>query len=415
VTRDGPPRRHWLLGAAAVLFTAGSAVAQVTYPELTVSGELLANGIFDPSVEYDGAGTTGWLAYSSVYGDVTPWGPHVETHLARSDDRGASWSFVQVVNPSTVGTLTLPGQADLDGVWNAEVASLVHDPDEPGREWKVFAHRIFRKSEDGFVGEQNVPSHSWIALRSASDPAGPWSAERALLSSGPLPPAPYDTVEVAINALDPSLADLLVYSEPGAFYRDGVLYLSLTGLTLDGPDRIVLLASDDHGDSWRFVSSPLSNADAPALGWESFDGSAIAAEGGRVFLLVSPGTPSLLHDGTLVLEFEDLAAGRLVREGGVPVLHKHVPLQPAFASERGAGQSDHHEHNTAGGLLMPQIKLPDFPRFFQIFETGERLVDAAPVPATGGVARWLTALGLLCAIRRCALAARSPGRAESAS
>jgi hypothetical protein len=397
--RAATPRRRWRLFAVALWLTAGPAAAQPSYPELTVSGEVLTNGIFDPSVEYDGAGTTGWLAYSSVYGNVTPWGPHVETHLARSDDRGASWSFVQVVNASTAGTLIRPGRENLDGVWNAEVASLVHDPDDPGHEWKVFAHRIFRKSEDGFTGEQNVPSHSWIALRSAPDPAGPWTAERALLSSGPLPPAPYNTVEVAINALDPSLADLLVYSEPGAFYRDGVLYLSLTGLTLDGADRIVLLASDDHGDSWRFVSSPLSNADAPPLGWESFDGSAIAAEEGRVFLLVTPGVPSLLHDGTLVLEFEDLAAGRLVREGGVPVVRKHVPLQHAFASERGAGQSDYHERNTAGGLLMPQINLPDFPRFFQIFETGERLVDAARVPVTDAVARWLAALALLWASR----------------
>jgi hypothetical protein len=404
-------RNPLLIGAAAIyaLLAAWPGPARSDYPELNISGDVVANGIYDPSVEYDSEGTTGWLAYSAVYGNVTPWGPHVATHIARSVDHGATWTFQQVVNPSTVATLILSDGSELQGVWNAEVATLVHDPDDPGREWKIFAHRIFRKSEDGFVGEQNVPAYSWIAMRSAADPAGAWSDEVALMSSGPLPPAPYDGVQIALNSLDPSLAGLLVYSEPGAFYRDGVLYLSLSGLDGNGSDRIVLFASDDHGASWRFVASPLSNADAPALGYEFFDGSSIAADAGRVFLLVSPGTASLMHDGTLVFEFEDLAAGRLVRTGGVPRVHKHIPLQPAFASERGAGQSTYHRNNTAGGLLMPQINLPAFPRFFQIFETGERLVDAVSVPALAGVARWFTAAALLLFVRRRHRAVRRAG------
>ena len=41
-----------------------------------------------------------------------------------------------------------------------------------------------------------------------------------------------------------------------------------------------------------------------------------------------------------------------------------------------------------------------------------RLLDATPVPARGGVARWLTALGLLSAIRHRAL---GQARAASAS
>ncbi len=217
---------------------------------LLVAGEINKNGIFDPSVEYDVSGAVGWLAYSSIYGTVLPWGANVETRLAKSLDAGASWSFVDVVNTSTPATLILPGMPDLEGVWNYETSSLVHDPDDPGAEWKLFSHRVFRKTEQNFVDEQNGASHSWISFKSAGDPAGPWSAEIALLSSGPLPPPPYDTVQVAVNDLDPSLTSV-VYSEPGAFYRAGVLYLSLSGLTVDGSDRIVLLASDDHGATWR--------------------------------------------------------------------------------------------------------------------------------------------------------------------
>ncbi len=219
-------------------------------------------------------------------------------------------------------------------------------------------------------------------MRTAPNPAGPWSPEIALLSSGPLPPAPYDTVQVAVNDLDPSLAPLLVYSEPGAFYADGVLYLSLTGLVLTGPDRIILLASDDHGATWRYVGTPLTQSDASALGFLSFDGSALASEAGRVYLLTAPESAGILHDGTLVLEFADLAAGALLRSNGVPVVSKYLPAIPGLPAERRGGQSDYAEESTTG-VLQPSLHLEDYPEFFQIFASGETLAAAQSVPAMG--------------------------------
>jgi hypothetical protein len=122
---------------------------------------------------------------------------------------------------------------------------------------------------------------------------------------------------------------------------------------------------------------------------------------GSIYLASQIIIGSIIHDmgsrNTLpACSSEDRKAARVEMEGAA-----------------GAGQSDYHEYNTDGGLLMPQIKLPDFPHFFQIFETGERLVDATPVPATGGVARWLTALALLRSIRRCH--DRRGGRTEGRS
>ncbi len=406
------------IALAFVLALAAPALATASPNQLAVAGESAENGIFDPSVEYAPGGAGGWLSYSAVYGGAQPWGPRVETHLAHSTDGGATWSFSGVALASTPGAVTLPGGSSVTGFWNAEVSSLVHDPGDPGREWKLFAHRIFRKDESPFTEEQNLPAYSWIALRTAPDPAGPWDEEVALLSSGPLPPAPWGSaVQGSINGLDPSLASLLVYSEPGTLARDGVLYLSLTGLTAAGADRIVLLASDDHGGSWRYVGTPLSSADAAPLGFLSFDGSALVEQAGRALLLVAPESPGVLHDGTLVLEFEDLAAGALVRSGGVPVVRHHFPALPGLPADRRGGQADYHEGNTAGGLLQPALQIGDLPELFQIYATGQPPIPAQAVPALPRGARRLSVPLLVAALAltaaRAVAAGRGPRRSSS--
>lgn len=368
--------RIGLIASALLLAVPAHAATKVT-----ITGDAPSNGIFDPSVEYAPGSGEGWLAYSAVFGGIQPFGPHVETHLARTTDSGATWTFDSVPNPSSSGVLDLGGGERIEGVWNHEVPSLVHDPGDPGAEWKLFSHRIFRKIEDPFTEEQNLPAYSWISYRSAPSPVGPWSADVALMSSGPLPPAPYDDVAIAVNDLDESLSEMLVYSEPGAFVRDGTIYLSLTGLTANGPDRIILLASHDHGSSWQYVATPLANDDASVLGFSSFDGSAIVSQAGRVFLLVTPESPGVLHDGTLAFEFESLAAGLLERDGGVPVVHLEIAAQPGLPVERRGGQADYHELNAAGGILHPALHVEQLPEMFQFVSTHLALVPPPPVPA----------------------------------
>lgn len=391
-----------LLALVAIFTLAGPTQAQPA--RVSVAGDAPLNGIFDPSVEFAPGASEGWLSYSSVFGTILPWGPHVETHLARTADSGASWTFDSVVNASFFDTIILTGGGTQDGVWNYEVSSLVHDPADSGAEWKLFAHRVFRKTENDFTGEQNLPAYSWIVLRTAPHPSGPWSEEVALLSSGIFPPAPYDDVQVAINALDPSLASLIVYSEPGAFAEGSTLYLSLTGLTASGSDRIVLLASDDHTATWRYVGTPLTNADATALGFLSFDGSAIVEHAGRVFLLATPESPGVLHDGTLVLPFDDLSAGSLERAGGVPVIEKHLPAIAGLPLERRGGQADFHAGAGAAGIFQPSLQLDDYPEFFQFFTTGEA-PSAPAVPA-------LSRVGIAALVLWIAIAARHRARAR---
>jgi len=381
---DGTAATRALLIALIVLAGVARADAQTT--PISVLGDSPSNGIFDPSVEYDPVSGRGWLAYSAVFGGFSPFGPNVETHIASSPDGGASWQLETVAAPSIPDQLVNFDGGLVDGFWNAEVPSLAYDPTDPGKEWKLFVHRIFRRAEDDFTQDQNLPGYSWIGMRTAATPSGPWSAERALLSSGPLPIAPYDQVEVAINELDPSLSELIVYSEPGAHVAGGTIYLSLTGLRVSGPDRIVLLASDDHGDSWRYVSTPLSPADIVALGYSEVDGTAIVSDAGRVFLLGTPGTDGSIHQGTFAIEFSSLETGLLARSGGIPKLHLSVPPQPGEPANRRGGQADYHEANLAGGLIQPALQLDDWPVFFTISNTGVDLVAAPSVPGPAALA-----------------------------
>src|SRR5580692_6519793 len=88
-------------------------------------------GIFDPSLAYPPAATTGYMTYSSV-----PAAAGVHTRIATSSDHGASWSYVGDVNDSSAATvpttdLTVCLAATCSGTWVHEVSSIVLDPGDP--------------------------------------------------------------------------------------------------------------------------------------------------------------------------------------------------------------------------------------------------------------------------------------------
>jgi hypothetical protein len=357
------------------------------YEQLTVSGQRSTHGIYDPTVVYEPSGEVGWLAYSTVTGDFKPVGPYVNTEIARSDDHGRTWRYVRGINQAYDDTLTFIDGSRLSGVWRYEVPTLVHDAHDPDRAWKLLTHKYFWNAE-----RDRMVAYGWISMKHAAQPGAEWSDEIALLGTGTwldaglapgtgaFPPPPYGPVRTQINSLSPDLSGYLVYTEPGAFEHDGALYLSLTAIKREGHDAIVMLRSEDHAQSWKFVAKLATSEDARALGYLYFDGTSIAADRGRVFLLASPAAALENHAGTMVFEFADLAAGLLARDAsGRLAPRMHLLPQRAFLSERGGGQGDYDEHNTYGGLLFAQVNIPAYPEVFQIFNTKRMLapVDGA--------------------------------------
>jgi hypothetical protein len=350
----------------------------VHYAKLIPAGDRIQSGIYDPSVAYTPDGSIGWLAYSSVTGDDKPVGPYVHTHLARTTDGGAHWEFVKALDIPHDGTLTMNDGKKLTGAWRYEVPSLVCDASDPdaSRRWKLFVHVYFWEPK-----RDRMVTHGWIAMRTAADPASEWSGEIPLFGAGKNPPAPYHDTRVDLNALDVSLKNSVAYSEPGVLAHDDRLFLSMTalhpriGLTgISVGHTIVLIASGDHGARWRFVRTLLTNDDAAHFGCNLFDGSSLAEDDGRFYLLASPGLKNIQHIGTAAFEFESLAEGRLRRDAdGLPVIANYFAPQPGIFSGPGAGQSAYDPRNTGGGLIMPQFNLKAFPEVFQIFQTGRRI------------------------------------------
>jgi hypothetical protein len=220
-------------------------------------------------------------------------------------------------------------------------------------------------------------SLSGVAYRCASDPAGTWSDEVPLFGAGRFPQAPYNVTKVNLNTLDDSLRDVVAYSEPGALFKDSKLYMSLSAEAPDAPGHLILIVSVDGGKSWTFAGTLATRADARALDYDYLDGLSLAEENGRVFLLAVPGSKRLMHDGTLVIEFENLSGGKLRRDStGKLIIHKRIQPQKAILSGPGAGQSAYHRFNVNGGIVFPQFNLSAYPEVFQLFNTHLKIDDS---------------------------------------
>lgn len=363
------------------------AAGDVHYTKLIIANEHLEKGIYDPSVAYAPDGKTGWLAYSWVGGNgnivsgKVSLGEYISTHLARTNDGGATWTFVQEINHSTDGTFAIPGGKELKGVWRYEVPSLASDPTDPdpSRRWKLFVHHYFWE-RDG----QAKQTHSWIGLFTAADPAGKWSDEEPLLAAGKNARVPDKKAPLDVNLLDSSLGKTVAYTEPGALARDGHLFLSLSALSphigLAGISvryHIILLDSADHGATWKSLGALLTPEDAEYFGYDYFDGSSLAVDGGKMFLLAVPGCRAdPMHDGCVAFEVESMSPARLKRDSaGHPIISKYFPPQPSIRSGPGAGQACFDPGNIKGGLLMPQFNLSAYPEIFQIYQTAQRLAE----------------------------------------
>ena len=339
------------------------------FEKLVIFGDPAKNGIFDVSVEY-GPDGIGWLAYSRV--EVPKY---VSTHLARSRDRGKTWTYVAKINESWDDAIVVDGKT-VTGTWRYETPTLVYDPeDDPSRHWKLYVERY--ATVPPHKPKNNRHGLGWIEVKYARQPDGPWSEAVRLFGSRA------SGSRIDLNQLHPDLHEMKFYNEIGSIALDGVLYLSLDASTTslglgDWENRkIILVASKDHGKTWSYAGTLTNYDDASSARYFVLTGSSLVKEGERVFLLVTPsgakglfGVKNRGHDGTWVIEFEDITRAKLKRDAkGKLVVLRKIPVDL-----NSGGLSDYHEQNLYGGVLFPQINVKSPPDVFQTYMTRQRVM-----------------------------------------
>ena len=351
-------------GACNLVFSKPNAVKPVP---IKLSGGEAKNGRFDVSLEY-GPDGVGWLAYSRV--QIPKF---IDTHIAKSTDNGRTWKYVTSVGKSKEGKLKIRGKSE-KGVWRDETPCLLYDPkDIPDRRWKLFTNRYFTIAP--YKPKNRLLGDGTIEVRYASTPAGPWSRSECVVGNR-------NDCKIRMRHAHPDLDDVKMNTEPGAVYHDGVIYLTMDAGTVgyglgDWRNyRIILLASSDHGKTWRYVGTLLDHKDSKEFGYLVFTGTSLVKSNGKLYVLATPSGSTRKsrkgHDGTMMIEIADIKRAMVKRDkNGKPVVAKRLEI-----SEGGSGGlADYDEKNTAGGVVFSTVGILGFPEVFRVHQTGKGITE----------------------------------------
>ena len=331
-------------------------------------------GMIDPSLSFDGKGFVA-LVFTVLPKVSSPEAPvQTSVKLTRATPPCRQWNIVtDVFSSKSRGeeeTEFLPS-----GTWRVETPSIVYDPDDPGREWKIYAYKYYWA--DGIPDSVDVARRtSVIVAKYSSDLSKGWSVEEWLFSPSPnVPPAPYGQfVQQHINALDESLQDVTAYARPSVLYEGGVLLMSLSAFTDgDKPDRVVLLVSLDHGRNWQYVGTPLRREDMAKIGpYTTLAGASLLKEKGQIYLAAVPGDAAKGGLGTLIFPFDNVSKAMLKRDDkkDAPVVLTRVPLSSEKPSAVGGGFAAYADACGENGILASELS--GITGSFQIFKTYQK-------------------------------------------
>jgi hypothetical protein len=219
-------------------------------------------GYADPAVAHDPAAAGRvWLAYSwpHVLLGRAPDGTSVlmaavSTHLARSDDDGASFAFVGEHWPAV--RQADPEGSGENGVISSETPSLVA-MDSGGEVTWYGAHlRYFQRPETGY---HPVYATSWhVRIGAASSPPELATAEETVLGVSATSAVYRPDVRLDVLAGLPSTRCAML-NNPGLFVDGGTLYLVVECLAFVGTEFDVggsttqVFATEPVGAPWEWV------------------------------------------------------------------------------------------------------------------------------------------------------------------
>lgn len=369
--RGGPP-------VAAADPTTFHCALDSACPEVMVAGDPFATlgggpapfrGYGDPSLEYDPSTGTLWMSYSWLNVLVTSPGPPpvidfgVHTHLARSDDGGASFTFVEPVNPATALNHPDSGTA---GWASHEVSTLVREG--PGS-WQMMWLTYFDPAGsppflDPYYQRRLGPAPNALGA------ATPWIRGSGTSSSfGPLH---------NLSSM-PQLADCTAFTEPALFSYGSATYLATNcvvfsgGVRQDAQERLVLLRQEASG--YSFIGNLLDGADAVDAGGTRIEQADIAlSRTGEILLIGTPiQTAMPNHLGCIVFEIADITTAQVLRDGAgkavrlVNITGEDATIGPGLCA---------YDSESATGILMVLHKfVPNTEVEFSLRATGIHPMD----------------------------------------
>lgn len=333
-------------------------------------------GLMDPSIAVDENGTA-LMAHTVIQSVVVDGKPQYATNVVIERSKSPSCrSWTTTTNGSYLAqedeAMFPDGKATLDkGVWTAETPSIVYDPDDPDKKWKLYVYEYYWNSKDDVARY-----YSFIGMKSAPTPEGPWTTKEWVLAADPprRPPMPYaGLVKQAINPLHKDLADVWFYSRPSVIYHKGMLFMTLSAFLRgsSAPDFTVLLASTDHGKTWGYRGAPLSAADAEKAGkFSKYNGATLLLHGDQPYLAAVFGNADVNALGTFLIPFENpagLIQAKVQRDqNGAPVIAKWIKRQSMEPSKTGGGHAAYAEKCDLGIVVS---EFSDIRDSFQIFKT----------------------------------------------
>jgi hypothetical protein len=295
------------------------------------------SGFADPAVVADPITPDRlWLAYSFLEGKPArgangrPVGvPHVSTHLARSDNAGASWRFERVLWDSELAED--PERRGPPSYFGSETPSLAVVQQGGRTAWFSVRLSYFLEAATAYEPRYVTGWTMRVARAMGPSPAALASAPETVL--GVSTTAAAYGANVDLNTLSPQLGDCAMWNNPVVAIESARLHLMAECLVFNGAEidldrtRMVVLSTEADGQPeawrWRYDGVLADRALAQAVGGERLVSATIVrgADGALLFISTPQIGSGMIGKGCVVMELDSLAPPRVRRDAtGVPVL-----------------------------------------------------------------------------------------------
>ncbi|MBX6420471.1 MAG: hypothetical protein IRZ06_05625 [Nevskia sp.] len=340
-------------------------------PPLSISGDAPApagssgsfRGFADPAIASDPA-VPGriWLAYSwpHVVPGQAPNGSAVQmaavgTHLARSDDGGATFSFVGTLWPDVAATD--PEGSGENGIISSETPSFATLSNGSTITWYGAHLRYFLEPKTGYNPKYSTSWH--VRIGAAESPTALASAPETVLGVSTTADVYHPAARLDQLAGLP-IQRCALLNNPALFAQNGTLYLvveclAFNGSTLDPANSTVqVFATVPVGAptswTWRYVGLLANQVVASELGHATVQQPDVSlGAAGRPLLLITPAdiggssTTTRIGTGCVALELDSIDPPVLTRKGGKLRLDARIDGSLAGACT--------HDRNSITGIL----------------------------------------------------------------